>query len=160
MIVVETVEMNSSSSPRLCIFSSLAIIDTPGEREGGKEGGREGKIKGEGGKEGRREGGREGGGERKGKKERKGEGERMEGERGSQMSHVQSPPQSMPTPLLVSKTFSALLGSPSQDGVWVSGRDSTHCTNCSRLEKPQMITTSNFPQAKEQVGIIMHRHTN
>ena len=64
MMVVETEEMNSSSSPRVCILSSLAI---------------------------------------------------------------------MAAPLLVSSTFSALFGRPSQDGVWLSGRCSTHCRNCSRL---------------------------
>ena len=37
------------------------------------------------------------------------------------------------SPLLVSSTFSALLGRPSQEGVWLSGRFSTHCRNCSRL---------------------------
>ena len=37
------------------------------------------------------------------------------------------------SPLLVSSTFSALLGSPNHAGVWLSGRFSTHCRNCSRL---------------------------
>lgn len=36
-------------------------------------------------------------------------------------------------PWVVSKTFSALLGNPSQDGVWVSGSISTQCINSSRL---------------------------
>ena len=39
----------------------------------------------------------------------------------------------MAAPLLVSSTFSALFGSPSHEGVWLSGRCSTHCRNCSRL---------------------------
>ena len=39
----------------------------------------------------------------------------------------------MSVPLLVSSTFSALFGRPSQDGVCVSGSCSTHCRNCSRL---------------------------
>ena len=34
VMVVETVEMNSSSSPRLCIFNNLAIIDTPVQQWG------------------------------------------------------------------------------------------------------------------------------
>lgn len=38
-------------------------------------------------------------------------------------------------PLVVSKTFSALLGNPSQDGVWVSGSISTQWMNSSRLEQ-------------------------
>lgn len=37
-------------------------------------------------------------------------------------------------PWVVSKTFSALLGNPSQDGVWVSGSISTQCMNSSRLQ--------------------------
>ena len=36
-------------------------------------------------------------------------------------------------PLLVRRTISALLGSPSQDGVWLSGSFSIHCKNCSLL---------------------------
>lgn len=38
-------------------------------------------------------------------------------------------------PCVVSRTRSALLGKPSQDGVWVSGSISTQCMNSSRLKK-------------------------
>lgn len=38
-------------------------------------------------------------------------------------------------PCVVRRTFSALLGRPSQEGVCVSGSSSTHCTNSSRLEE-------------------------
>ena len=38
-------------------------------------------------------------------------------------------------PCVVRRTFSALLGKPSQEGVCVSGSSSTHCTNSSRLDQ-------------------------
>ena len=38
MMVVETEDMNSSSSPRLCIFSSLAIIEVPAHMQHVREG--------------------------------------------------------------------------------------------------------------------------
>lgn len=41
-------------------------------------------------------------------------------------------------PWVVRRTLSALLGRPSQEGVWVSGSSSTHCTNSSRLENQHM----------------------
>ena len=44
-------------------------------------------------------------------------------------------------PWVVRRTFSALLGRPSQEGVWVSGSSSTHCTNSSRLEKQRAVST-------------------
>lgn len=42
-------------------------------------------------------------------------------------------------PCVVRRTFSALLGKPSQDGVWVSGSISTQCMNSSRLQNKNML---------------------
>lgn len=53
-------------------------------------------------------------------------------------------------PWVVSRTFSVLLGGPSQDGVWVSGSTSTQFMNSSCLEEKTQNSTVSMRQSEIQ----------
>ena len=63
-------------------------------------------------------------------------------------------------PLVVSRTFSALLGNPSQLGVWRSVRDSTHCKNWSRRIPSGMVMFWFSLPAREHLIIVLYHSVN
>ena len=118
VMVVETVEMNSSSSPRLCIFNNFAIIATPAQ-QGGTDTTHNPRVPTTATRN-----------------------QIYQSQSNWQYVHQMTCNLKFTNiiiiwnlPLLVRRTFSALLGSPSQEGVWASDSPSTHWTNCSRLHR-------------------------